>query len=492
VWVSGFTANATAFLGNEFVINSLIKSEGFAGKNCLLELLEDGRKIQSKTLNLGQHAYFESIDWIVKPTTAGLRKYQIRIVGPSSEINLKNNTEHLWVEVTNTKRKIHLSYHAPNPDIGAISRALEDFGHYELQKSQADKTTFSNQVDLYILHGYAANPAQQAFVKQLIQAKMPFWLILSTQSTSRFTNFSEYGISPGFDQTVMTEAQAVFNTGFDDFVIDELGNDLKSWPPLKVPNGRYPMPPMFRTLLWQKLGAIETTYPLMGFTTIDGKRQGWLFGEGFWKWRLQNFQRNGNTQAFDQWILKTVQYLSTGEIKNKFRVYAEKNTFGAGDHVRVYAEYLDKTGNLVNKADCKLVVSSKETKKVVNMTRTGNRYVADLGGMSADDYNLSAQLSSPATTAVGRFEVSSVEDELKNLKADHGLLKILSTRNHAQFYQSSKVKELINQLLSGKYNTTVLSEVNKVTELIQLKWVFALLILLFGAEWFLRKREGSY
>ena len=253
------------------------------------------------------------------------------------------------------------------------------------------------------------------------------------------------------------------------------------------------MPPMFKTLLKQKIGAIETDYPLMGFTALEGKRQAWLFAEGIWKWQMQDLKHNANALAFNDWIIKTVQYLSSGEIKNKFRLFPEKNSYNAGENVRIYAEYVDASGNLSNQESCTLEVRSGSFVKNVKMSVNGERYATDLGVLPAGDFEMTAKLSGKnSANAAGRFAVSEVNVEMKNLTADHGLMRNLANRSGGSFAVSNNISPLLNKILSGNYSKRILKDEIKVTEFIHLKWIFALLILLFSAEWFLRKREGGY
>jgi hypothetical protein len=109
------------------------------------------------------------------------------------------------------------------------------------------------------------------------------------------------------------------------------------------------------------------------------------------------------------------------------------------------------------------------------------------------DYNYTARLaSSTAEVYNGKFAVVNSEPELENTRADHDLLRKLSARNSGLFYKESDLVKLKEMLMQRNDIHTVLSEETKVREFINLKWIFALLVVCFGAEWFLRKREGLY
>lgn len=493
VWVAGFSSNATAFIGNEVVLECVVRSHGIRGKNLEAVLYEDGRRISSKSIPIENEQFYKTFEFSVLPQSAGLRNYEIRLQEVTGESNIRNNRGQVWVNVTDTRRKIAICYHAPHPDVGALARSLEQFGQYAVLKTPAAAARMDNETDVYVLHGYGATKQEQVFVNQLLKNNKPFVFILGVQSRPQFTEFDEAGMRPSFVQGGVAEVQGKYNSGFTDFLTDDFARELRYWPPLKVPSGKYNVPAGFRTMVLQKIGAVETAYPLIGFTTVDNARQAWIFGEGLWKWRLFDQKDDAHTDAFDQFVVRTIQYLSTGELKNKFRVFTEKNTFRAGEQVKVYAEYLDASGNLVNKPDSRLTIKGPGYSKSAVMTRTGNRYLTDLGGLGQGLYTYTATLSSgAASSAGGKFLVEEAELELKNLTADHGLLRKLSAANRGAFFRSSQLGALTDSLLLSRYNKTVIRSEVKVTDFIHIRWIFVLLIFIFSAEWFLRKREGGY
>lgn len=492
-WISGFNGNSTAFFGNEFVLNFNLQSYGFRGKNVNLDLFENGKKIKSKSIQISENRMFYSDEFIVKPGSVGMKSYEIKMTGLNGESNSNNNSAVIQVNVVDTRRKIAIVYHAPHPDIGALSRALENFGQYEITKMASVPPSVNTETDLYILHGFSGNRAEQAYVNELIKNRKPFWQILSAQSNPSFSALAAEGMGLSFDASKLTDVQPVVNSGFSEFSIDEFESDIKSWPPLKVPLGKYAVSPLFKVQLLQKIGAVETEYPLFGFTGIAGSRQAWLFGEGIWKWRMRNQQMSKDAAVFDQWVIKSVQYLTATELKNNFRVFTEKSIYEKGQNYSIFAEYYDAGGNLNNSEEVLVKISGTENQKSVKMSKSGNRYRLDLPAVNPGDYDIQAiRGGQKKETAISRFSVTNVLTEMKNLTADHGLLRRLSVKNNGKFFKKNEIQSLLNFLETSDSGNSVLKEEIRMSEFIHLKWLFALLVLLFGAEWFLRKREGGY
>ncbi|MCC7299422.1 MAG: hypothetical protein IT244_13895 [Bacteroidia bacterium] len=493
-WVQEVNANSTVFLGNELAVSAGIRAYNLQGKAASIQLFENGKLLQTKNLTINNTSFFGRVDFGVKSTSPGNKRYEVRIPVLAGESNAKNNAANTWVQVTDTRRKIQLCYHSPHPDIAAISRAIEGFEQYELSKVQGPSAANLN-ADIYILHGFASNPAEQEFVASLQKKGLSTWFVLTGQCEPVFCNFKETGIEPKFQGGSFTDAQAAVNSGFTEYTVaDEFASAVASWPPLKVPYGRYEMPKMFKTQLYQKIGAVQTDYPLMGFTNTGNARQAWLWGEGVWRWRMRDHQINGSAEAFDNWIAGLIQYLSVDDVKQKFRVFPEKPEFHAGENAVVLAEYIDEGLNMDNSNPVNLVVTSNNGfNKSLPMAKNGKRYRVDLGEIPSGDYECKAQIKGKLNeAAINRFSVTEFNPELDQTVADHGLLRKLANRNRGQFFNYNTYQEGLKSLANGKNIKTVLTTETNLLELIHWKWLFALLVLLFGTEWFLRKREGGY
>ncbi|MBK7964307.1 MAG: hypothetical protein IPK10_02630 [Bacteroidetes bacterium] len=78
-------------------------------------------------------------------------------------------------------------------------------------------------------------------------------------------------------------------------------------------------------MLNQKVGVVSTTQPLLLFHENNGRKQAVLAGEGFWRWRLSDFNDHGNHILSQEFILSIVQYLSVKESRSPFKFIAKMN-----------------------------------------------------------------------------------------------------------------------------------------------------------------------
>lgn len=494
VWVQEVHANSSVFLGNEFTLTADFRAVKLKGKVAEIQLMENGKAIQTRNLSLDADRFFGKAEFQVKASTPGNKHYAIKIAPISGEFNSRNNGGDAYVQVTDTRRKICIVYHASHPDVGAIARSLQEFEQYEVLKLQFQNGKLPD-ADLYIFHGFANNKAEQNAVLELSKKRKSFWFILSGQSMPAYTQFEALGIVPRFQSGSFTEAQGQYVQGFSEYLISEaFGNSLKTWPPLKVPFGKYNMPVSFKPMLTQKIGSVSTDYPLLGLSNAENSRQAWLWGEGIWRWRVQDYTQNGNFEIFDAWTAGLIQYLTTQDVQQRFVVFPSTPQFEKDQQVVVFGEYTDLAMNLDNTAKANLQVrGSNGVKKELPFARSGKRYRADLGTLPAGEYEIiGAHSGASKENPVSRFTVTDRVLELEKTVADFGLLRKFSSRNHGAFYSAEQSKRCIQNLLNRKDARRVIYTETSATEFIHIKWIFMAIVLLFTAEWFLRKREGGY
>jgi hypothetical protein len=106
-------------------------------------------------------------------------------------------------------------------------------------------------------------------------------------------------------------------------------------------------------------------------------------------------------------------------------------------------------------------------------------------------YRSRTQINGKTEEVRGEFAVEQRQAELQNLTADFDLLRKLSAQTGGRFFPASAVGNLQQLLQQTEANTVIHSEENY-ESVINLKWVFWILLILVSSEWFLRKYFGSY
>ena len=494
-WVSTVESNSTVFFENEFTVEANIRVEGIFSSQIPIELWEDGVKIGRQLwTRTGSKGDFAKLSFLVNPTKVGIKHYEVVIPILQNENNTLNNKKGVWVNVTDTRRKVAIMAHSAHPDVAAISRTFESNLQYEVKKYEAGNLPTANAFDVAICHGFPANDAELKWLRQIVTGKKGVWVIFSEQCNPRLLNGSEFGfdLQTG-DGSNLTQAN--LNADFAEFLVDgDLATQVKNWPPLLSHFGRYRVGNGFKSLLFQKIGNVNTQMPLWGFAQLNGGRQAWLFGEGLWKWRLKDYEINKNQKLFDHLVLNTIQYLSLNEAKMQFTTFVENPDVDATESVQIIAEFVNENMELDNRADCEISIDSKNGfHKTAKFAKNLKRYKLDMGQLGIGDYTYSAiHKGGKNETSGGRFTVANRPIEMENTVANHALLRNIAKANNGKFFSFVNLKKLVDELKNKKSNPSLITQAYKVTELIHWKWFFGIIVICFSLEWFLRKREGAY
>jgi hypothetical protein len=116
-----------------------------------------------------------------------------------------------------------------------------------------------------------------------------------------------------------------------------------------------------------------------------------------------------------------------------------------------------------------------------------------IGGLPEGVYRYKAttELKGKRETVRGEFLLSEQNQELQNLTADRGLMRKLASATGGKFYSLQTLNELSTHLASTPAPAQLHTD-ESFQPLINLKWVFFVLLLLVATEWFIRKYAGSY
>ena len=76
--------------------------------------------------------------------------------------------------------------------------------------------------------------------------------------------------------------------------------------------------------------------------------------------------------------------------------------------------------------------------------------------------------------------------------ADHNLLNQIAKQSNGQFYELKNINQLLNDIEKRKDIAEMSYSEASFNDLIDYKWLFFLIVLIFGTEWFLRRWFGGY
>lgn len=496
--IAKIRCNRSVHLHNYFPIEILVQASRLKGRQTHLQILEGDKVIFEKDLPISRNDYSEWVRFNTEATKTGHLHYRIRLSEVEGEYTLANNSGDVMVRVIDERHKVAVIYRAPHPDVAAIVEAVRDNPLYEVESFPVEKFKPGAQpYAMYILHQLptAGQPMDQV-LQQASKSGAGLMFFPGDLSGGVVRLPAGCGLQIARDKEMKNDAYAVLNADFADFA---LSNDfvrmLPDFPPLQLPFGTYTLSSATSVCLYQRINHVPTRYPLFFLHDSPQGKMALFLGEGWWRWRIHNYLHEGNHLAFDHFVGQVFQYLVTREDQSLFRVKG-KDVYGENEEVRLDAEVYDKNYALNNRPDVRLeVVSASDGGRHEYLfSRTLQAYRLELGRLPEGEYQWSASVDWQGTTMrrSGRFYVQAVRTEAVNLTANHQLLLNLASINGGEMIYPASLGNIEKLLRSNDRIRPVARYSKRRHPLLDHVGAWALLVLLLGGEWFLRKWSGNY
>jgi hypothetical protein len=294
---------------------------------------------------------------------------------------------------------------------------------------------------------------------------------------------------------MMNEVLAVSNKDFSLFTLEpETWQMLNNFPPLISPFGQYRVQNSANILCYQKIGSVTTEQPLILFNHTGELKNGLITGEGIWRWELADFDQKNNFSAFNEIINKTIQYLSVKEDKSFFKVHC-KNHFFENEAVEFDAEVYNDSYELINDPDVEMTIINSEGKKFPYVfSKVRNTYHLELGVLPVGIYNFVAKTKSgqKILEKKGEFSILPLNVESTNTIANHELLNNLSKQHDGEMFYPKQFSELLEKIKKRSDIRSVDYFQKRYNDLVNLPFIFFIIMVLLSVEWFLRKNHGGY
>lgn len=497
--ITNIIHNDIVYKKNDFMVDIRLNAFDLKNKNAQVHIFHKGKEVWANAQNISSDNQLLSFKSVLNAAEAGMQKYTVKVDAIKGEENLRNNQLDFYIDVLENRQQIALIAAAPHPDLSAIKTSIEQNENYQVDLLLADEISVS-QLDKYqmlILHQLPSSFANMSNLFTNIEKQnIPTWVILGNQSYLDLFNRYPYGLKILNSRSSANEVLPVDKGEFQGFVLSaEWADFLKEVPPLYASFGNYRMSNGVQTLFAQKIGSVVTDQPLLCFG-VDGERKyAILAGEGLWKWRMENLKWKGNALLFDELSSKIVQYLSTKDDKRKFRVNMPSYKLEFGEKVYLKAELYNDSYELINSPDVKISISDEQKKNYDFLfSKTEKSYELEIADIPAGEYKYVAEtsLGNKKYEVKGQFSILENNIEEMNTTADFNKLRLLSKLSGGKAFQANELEKLGEELLKDDRYKTISYEENKTDELINLKWIFVILISLLTFEWFMRKYHGAY
>ncbi|MBB6112347.1 hypothetical protein SAMN05421821_1172 [Mucilaginibacter lappiensis] len=488
--------NKTAFLGNDFEIEVLAAAYQSKAENIHLTVTEDAKQVFTQTIPVTSADFKKTIPIKLTANKKGLRKYNISIAPVKNELSTQNNTETIYVDVLDARQNVLVVYRSPHPDITVIKQAIETNKNFDVKTTLLTDIAGIKLSDYSLIILYQIPAGEYAPLRNFIaKSKTPVWYMLGSQTDLQAFNAEQNSVKISAGRSELQEVLALPETGFSAFTLsDSARKKIAVMPPLLAPFGSYGTAANTAVLLKQKIGAIATTYPLLAFADNAGHRTAILAGEGLWRWQLAEYQNYGNRNTTDELLSQTVQYLTANANRQRFRVYPARNVFDEGENVILNAELYNDALELINTPDVRIELKNQAGKNYSFLfSRSGQSYQLDAGTLPIGEYsyNATTQNGTQRFSASGQLTVKPLNLETRQSAANHQLLNTIAKQSGGQMLHPNQINQLADLIRKNDNIKTVVYQDKHYSDIIDVKWIFVLILLLLSGEWFLRKREGE-
>ncbi|MFN0290442.1 hypothetical protein [Pedobacter helvus] len=498
VLVANVNYNNIVYLDNEFTLDVQIQAFESKGETVKLSVLENGKQVTGQSVAIDGASFVKDVQIKLKAAKVGVHRYSVNVSEVKNEITIKNNSQTIFVEVIDGRQKVLLAAAGPHPDLATFKQAIELNKHYEVSTAIADELegVDPSKYSLVILYQLpAVNYSAASFINKLKLQKVAAWYVLGAQTNLQGFNQAQTQLNFTRPNGSLQEVFPYYERNFTAYNLNaDALKQLESYDPLQIPFANLMIKGNYTAVLNQRIGKVNTQSPLLFFTEDNGKKNGFLVGEGLWKWKLEEAKNENAYPLVAELISKTVQYLSVKDDKRKFKVYTNKSTFEENENVVLNATLYNDAFEPVNASEVKIQIKNADGKAYnYTFSKVANAYQLDAGALPQGSYTYiaSTSLGDKKYTASGAFHVSAVITEYQQTTANHQLLNTIAQQTQGKMYLPANLLNIVDDLEKSGNVKTITYEDRRYEEMINLKWIFTFILVLLTAEWFFRKRNGE-
>lgn len=495
--IAGIRVNKTAFAGNQFPLEADLQVTGGGVNRLQFSILKEGERVATQSVVSSGPSWFTSLSFTLPANGKGLQYYTAVVENLPGEQNKSNNSWTFVINILENKQKIAILSGGVHPDAGALKNSLEQQSNYEVSLFTTEPYPADlSEYNLIILNQLPnVSNSMRQIVEDSRQQRIPLLVIIGAQTHLPQLNAMGLGVTITPRAGSFEEAQMSRAEEYASFTLSgELREIITRFPPLKVPFADYQITGNFQILGTQRIKNIVTPRPLMATGTSGGRKTGFIFGEGLWRWRLYDYSMSGSHEQFNELTDKLVQYLALRDNEDNF-IIGFNPVYNETEAVVMTAEVVNDAFELITTPEVNIQITDSTGREYRYLfDRSHLFYRLDAGVFPPGRYAFSAStvVGNDKWSESGEFAVIPVNVELSDLRANHGMLFRLSFETGGKFFTEREMPLLVQELKGNNTIQTASYYQTAMNELLNLRSLFFLFLLLLSAEWFLRKFWGIY
>lgn len=519
--VAKLLTNSVGYVDASIPVEASIRASGVSPRSVTVTLREDGTKIDEQRIAVtAQNGRSDlPVKFLYTPGTDGMKKLTVSVEGVDGEITAKNNSRSSLIKVLKNKMLITVIAGTVGPDVAAVMQTLNadknidadlfyqiPSGEFKPQKDGVELRTTMAKCDAVILIGFPTAQTTAASLQYVAQAveqrSLPLLFIagrmLDLQKVRTLERFLPFTVSSERmdEQTVLPFVQERHRYHQ---LIQQEGAAWEKLPPVYYSLTTFTAKPEAQNLLSVKIQNVPLTNPLFIVRSIGGSKSAAVLCYGLHRWKVLAGSSDDTKQHFDIWFSSLIRWLSVREQDKFLRVEPAKEFYSQGEQIDFTAQVYNESYQPMDNAEVFVSVrphakqsGGERIEALLSSSGTG-LYEGNIAGLSEGEFTYTASATvngDTVGTAAGRISVGEQSVEFAETKMNKPLMQQLASSSGGEYVDASEFSLLTERILARPEMSLQEQTHTEEFQLWNLPSFLAVIVLLLGVEWFVRKQSG--
>jgi hypothetical protein len=243
-----------------------------------------------------------------------------------------------------------------------------------------------------------------------------------------------------------------------------------------------------------RLQSMPFNDPFIVARNINQKKSVAVLGYGLWRWKMLSDAGSETTPIFENFIGNAIRWLTTQEDARKMRVQTSKHIYTTQEAVEYTAQVYDENYQPIDDAQIEVNVRHKNEMTSLSLNPLGSgQYQGVYDYLQEGEYKFTATVTANGTiigSDQGTFSVGGANAEYVDTRMNKSLLQQIAAQTGGAYYENGNINLLVHDVTAlPNFKPLEISKSADI-EIWNSRWMLALIVLVFAAEWLLRKQNG--
>ncbi len=506
--------NRISYAGERVPIQVTLSSAGFEGADTVVELTEDGERLDVERVELSGTGEEVRVSFSVVPSEPGVHRYTVSVPPAQGELTTANNSRVVVTTAMQGRIKVLLAASRPSWDFAFLRREFETDRNVELT-AMASKTGAAN------VSGSEGAPRSRAelFEYDLVVLVEPDWTapvvpadwlagFVRERGGGLLTVGAHVGQPPAGARAFLpfVTAEAALSgarevrvrltdegeTATPTRVTEDRFENAELWrelPPVSVPTGVAYEATADAAVLIEGYGAGGGATPVALTRTVGAGNAMSVLADGIWRWKMAG---PSGTDLFGRLVSNAARWLTARGELERVIVTPDKDVFASGEDVGFSAQVYRGDFRLARDADVTVEVATGEGAAplaTVVLRSDGDFHRGETAPLAPGSYVLRATAllaGEEVGTAQGEFVVEEFSLEDSETRRRSALLRRVAEDSGGAYFTPGTMDALPEDVPLEWTERRVSREF----ELWNSPWLLLGFAGLMSVEWALRRKQG--